>query len=70
MNAPDKIYLYREKPKDYFDEDWHESSASDVENIAYIREDVLLEWASEMENCSQLSAPLLVHELVKKINSL
>lgn len=43
MEAPDKIYLYREKPKDYFDEDWHESPASDVENVEYIRKDLLLE---------------------------
>jgi hypothetical protein len=43
MEAPDKIYLYREKPKDYFDDDWHESPASDVENVEYIRKDLLLE---------------------------
>lgn len=44
MEAPDKIYLCREQPKDYFDEDWHELPASDVENIEYIRKDMLLEW--------------------------
>lgn len=67
MKAPDKIYMLPEE----LDEksEWITKPYED-RDVAYIREDFLLEWASEMEKCSQLSAPLLVHELVKKINSL
>ena len=45
MNAPDKIYIYREPPKDYFEDEWGESEVNDMESITYIRKDALLEWA-------------------------
>jgi hypothetical protein len=76
MEAPDKIYLYREKPKDYFDEDWYESSASDVENVAYIRKDLLLGWAKELTsepyNRTTESARKIqiAHYLLEKYDSL
>lgn len=50
MKAPDKIYLYHEQPKDYFDDDWHELPANDVENICYIRKDIVDETVKTAED--------------------
>lgn len=50
MNAPDKIFIYRESPKDYFEDKWGEGEPKDMECIAYISKDTLLEWAGLMRN--------------------
>lgn len=79
--APDKIYLYQEKPKDSFDENWHESTASDVLNVEYIRKDLLLEWAkqekrntsiglSEYDAGHENGRMELLNDLIDKINTL
>lgn len=75
MKAPDKIYLYREQPKDYFDEDWHELPASDVENVVYIRKDTLLEWLEERNKeinglSKALWRSLEIKVLYDKLNSM
>lgn len=51
MRAPDKIYIYREPPKDHFEDEWGESEVNDMESIPYIRKDALLEWAKGMMDC-------------------
>lgn len=79
--APDKIYLYREQPKDYFDEAWHELLASDVENIEYLRKEALLDWAKERKEqmiieaagCSNMLAAgefLAYDKLIEQIESM
>lgn len=70
MEAPDKIYLYREKPKDYFDDDWHESPASDVENVEYIRKETILEILYDSERCLDPCEANTIETIIGKINLL
>ncbi len=75
MKAPDKIYLSVEKGEDWTHAIWTQKTPEEQkfseldEHEEYIRKDVLLEWAKELEQ-KRLMGYIMFDELINKLNLL
>lgn len=69
MKAPDKLYLGRMSYGPLIG-GWQTNpfESKEIESIAYIRKDALLEWAKEMNECG--ATILALDTLIDKLNSL
>ena len=68
MKAPDKIYMLPEELEER--SEWLTEPYED-RDIAYIRQDLLIEWMEQYEKRTRTAIiPLLVKDFIEKLNSL
>ena len=82
MDAPKEIYIYREPPKDYFEDGWGESKVDDMESIAYVRKESIMDFLKKRLTDAEFKSSCypyedwynsevsLVKELIEELESL